>query len=188
MGNCLKFGIFNDLLTMVLIICCRLLEKRIQELEKDLFYYKKTSRELKHRLRDTSGSSTSTVMESVGTDKQSLDRKNSAASEKQPIRSGTFSDKSRESSAIVESEEMMINMGRVTSPEVQINKMHPNENFYLPPVQRVVQDEKKSKFDQKDGPRSQKMQKSNYDRLINQEEQKRLKVHSCLSFMTVDWL
>ena len=138
----------------------RSLEKRIQELEKDLFYYKKTSRELKHRLRDASGSSTSTVAESISTEKQQVTRPSS--------------DKSRESNG--QSEERRVSMGRVASPEAQLNRVQSNENFHLPPVQRIVQEEKKSKNDQRDGTRSPKTQKSNYDRLITQEEQKRLKV------------
>jgi len=139
----------------------RTLEKRIQELEKDLFYYKKTSRELKHRLRDASGSSTSTVVESV-------------VSEKQPV-TRTHSERSRDSNSLAQSEEKRVSVGRVASPELQTNKVLLNENFYLPPVQRSIQDEKKSKNSQKDEPKSQKSQKGNYDRLITQEEQRRLK-------------
>ena len=140
-----------------------MLERRIQELEKDLFYYKKTSRELKYRLRDVSGSSTSSVIESV-------------APEKQPI-SRAVSEKSKDSNLALQSEERRASLGRVTSPELQTSKLQANENFYLPPVQRIVQEEKKSKTDQKDGSRSPKSHKSNYDRLITQEEQKRLKVN-----------
>ena len=146
-----------------LVFVDRLLERRIQELEKDLFYYKKTSRELKHRLRDASGSSTSSVIDSV-------------ASEKQPV-SRTVSEKPKDSNLGVQSEERRASLGRVTSPELQTSKVQTNENFYLPPVQGIVQEEKRSKTDQKDGTRSQKSHKSNYDRLITHEEQKRLKVN-----------
>ena len=127
-----------------------------------MFYYKKTSRELKHRLRDASGSSTSTVVESV-------------VSEKQPV-TRTHSERSRDINSLAQSEEKRVSVERVASPELQTNKVLLNENFYLPPVQRSIQDEKKSKNSQKDEPKSQKSQKGNYDRLITQEEQRRLKV------------
>ena len=92
----------------------------------------------------------------------------------------THSERSRDSSSLSQSEEKRVNVGRVASPELQTNKSQLNENFYLPPVQRIVQDEKKSKNVHKDEPKSQKSQKGNYDRLITQEEQKRLKVRVSL--------
>ena len=92
----------------------------------------------------------------------------------------THSERSRDSSSLTQSEEKRMNVGRVASPELQTNKSQLNENFYLPPVQRIVQDEKKSKNVHKDEPKSQKSQKGNYDRLITQEEQKRLKVRDSL--------
>lgn len=140
-----------------MFVCRRSMEKRIQELEKDLFYYKKTSRELKHRLRDVSVASS--VMESIPNEKHHASR--------------TYSDKSRDSNS---SDERRSAKARVASPEAQLGRNQSNENFHLPPVQRIVQqEEKKSKNDARDGTRSPKTQK--HDRLISQEEQKRLKVN-----------
>ena len=141
----------------------RSLEKKIQELEKDLFYYKKTSRELKHRLREMTGSSTATVADSI-------------ASEKNPV-TRTLSDKNRDSQGAVQNEEKKtIHLARVGSPESQIGRIASNENFHLPPVQRVAQEEKRMKNEQRDGMRSPKSQKHNFDRHVTQDEQRRLKV------------
>ena len=124
----------------------RSLERRIHELEKDLFYYKKTSRELKHRLREVNSSSTSTMAESMNVEKEPVSRAHS-----------------RDSNSGGAVDERRLSKTRVASPETQGNRS--NENFHLPPVQCIVQEEKKSKGDQK-----------KHDRLITQEEQKRLKV------------
>ena len=43
----------------------RMPDKRVQQLEKDLYYYKKTSRELKQKLKEQTGQSTDTTRQSV---------------------------------------------------------------------------------------------------------------------------
>ena len=141
----------------------RSLEKKVQELEKDLFYYKKTSRELKHRLREMTGSSTATVADSITSNKNLVTR--------------TLSDKTRDSHGVAPNEEKKTtHLARVGSPESQISRVASNENFHLPPVQRVAQEEKRLKNEQRDGMRSPKSQKQNFDRHVTQDEQRRLKV------------
>ena len=150
----------------------RSLERKIQELERELFYYKKTSRELKHRLREVSGASIAS--ESMPSEKHS----SRMAAEK--TQGGTQT-----------SEERKANLSRVGSPEAQMGKHSSEENFHLPPVQQAAQEEKKSKNDQKDGRKSPKTHaRSNYENYVNQDEQKRLKVifmkfyptHCCIQF------
>ncbi len=138
-----------------------MLEKRIHDLEKDLYYHKKTSRELKHKLREVTGASSVAISDSI-------------SSEKPPL-SSRISEKSRGSQSSVENDEKMSqNAIKVSSTDQQIIRKGSNENFHFPPVQRVTQDDKKVKSDKKEGIKSPKSQR--FDKHIAPDEQKRLKV------------
>eukprot|EP00794_Sanderia_malayensis_P016705 gene16705-18399_t len=128
----------------------KLLEKKVHDLEKDLYYHKKTSRELKHKLREVTGAS---VVSSVACNESVSSEKRPTSSRNSERRKGSFTSADNDDKAPQAS-------NKTVSNEQHNTLRKPANELHLPPV----------KSDKKDALKSQK-----FDKHVAPDEQKRLK-------------